>query len=62
LPSQQLAEQAAGGAPQSVPAASPYSLAMFKDFMAHRGSANLSDKDVEKLYAEFLEWNSHANN
>lgn len=24
--------------------------------MAKRGNANLSDKDVEQLYAEFLEW------
>jgi hypothetical protein len=41
---------------QSVPAAEPYSLARFKNFMAHRGSGNLSDKDVERLYAQFLAW------
>ena len=41
-------------------AASPYSLASFKDFMAQQGGANLSDKDVEKLYARFLEWSRHA--
>lgn len=40
---------------QSASAAAP-SLGSFKDFMAKRGNANLSDKDVEQLYAEFLEW------
>jgi len=36
----------------SVPAASPH---------PHRaGTTKLSDKDVEKLYAEFLEWSRHA--
>jgi hypothetical protein len=63
-PSQQVPEQTASGAPpaNSVRAASSFSLASFKEFMTHRGSTNLSDKDVEKLYAEFLVWNSHANN
>ena len=28
--------------------------------MAQQGGANLSDKDVEKLYARFLEWSRHA--
>lgn len=40
---------------QSAAAAAP-SLGSFKDFMAQRGNANLSNKDVEQLYAEFLEW------
>lgn len=42
---------------QSAPAAGPNSFARFKEFMARRGGANLSDKDVETLYAEFLAWN-----
>jgi hypothetical protein len=59
--SQQATVQIAREAPPaksspSSPAASPYSLEDFKDFMTRRGSTNLSDKDVEKLYAEFLEW------
>ena len=59
--SQQAAVQTTREAPPdkpspSPPAASPYSLENFKDFMAQRGSTNLSDKDVEKLYAEFVEW------
>jgi hypothetical protein len=41
---------------------SPYSLASFKDFMAQRGGAKLSDQEVEKLYAEFLEWKRGAKN
>ena len=40
----------------SSPAPRRYSLESFKDFMAQRGNSNLSDGDVEKLYAEFLEW------
>jgi hypothetical protein len=43
---------------QSAAAAAP-SLGSFKDFMAQRGNANLSDKDVQQLYAEFLEWRRH---
>jgi hypothetical protein len=38
---------------QSVPAPSPYS---------QQQSTKLSDRDVEKLYAEFLEWSRHAKN
>jgi hypothetical protein len=41
---------------QTMSAASPYSLASFKDFMAQRGGAKLSEQEIEKLYAEFLEW------
>jgi hypothetical protein len=49
---------------RSVPAApaAPHSLADFKDFLAHRGNANLSDKDVEQLYAEFLAWRRRPEN
>lgn len=59
--SQQAAVQTAREVPPanpsvSSPAESPYSLKSFKDFLAQRGSNNLSDKDVEKLYADFLEW------
>lgn len=58
------------GAPQqeavkttrSASAAATYSLGDFKDFMAQRGNANLSDKDVEQLYAEFLEWQRRPGN
>jgi hypothetical protein len=51
-----------GNASQSVSQASKYSLASFKEFMAQHGGAKLSDQDVEKLYAEFLEWSRRANN
>jgi hypothetical protein len=34
----------------------------FKDFVAQRGGAKLSDKDVEELYAEFLEWRRRTKN
>jgi hypothetical protein len=47
---------------QSASAATTYSLGSFKDFMAQRGNANLSDKDVEQLYAEFLEWRRRPEN
>jgi hypothetical protein len=30
--------------------------------MAQHGGARLSDQDVEKLYAEFLEWNRRVKN
>jgi hypothetical protein len=47
---------------QSAAAAVTYSLADFRDFMAQRGNADLSDKDVEQLYAQFLEWRRHPEN
>jgi hypothetical protein len=47
---------------QSIVAGGPYSLADFKNFMAQRGGDKLSDQDVEKLYAEFLEWRRRAKN
>jgi hypothetical protein len=48
--------------PQSIASGGPYSLASFKEFMAQNGGAKLSDQDVEKLYADFLEWNHRAKN
>jgi hypothetical protein len=47
---------------QSGSTADPYSLASFKDFMAQHGGANLSNQDIETLYAEFLEWRRRAKN
>jgi hypothetical protein len=66
-PSQQSAVQVAGETSptklsQSMPAAGPHSLANFKNFMAQNVGAKLSDRDVEKLYAEFLEWSRRAKN
>jgi hypothetical protein len=60
----QSPEQGAGQiVPEAPPAkssqtmsAAPYSLARFKDFMAQHGRAKLSEQEIEKLYAEFLEW------
>jgi hypothetical protein len=46
----------------SVPPANAYSLADFKNYIAHRVSTNVPDQDVEKLYAEFLEWRRRAAN
>ena len=30
--------------------------------MAYRGGDNLSEKDLEKLFTEFLEWSRHTKN
>jgi hypothetical protein len=49
-------------ATQSASAATPGSLANFKDFIAQRGNANLSDQDVEQLYKEFLAWKRRPEN
>jgi hypothetical protein len=38
----------------------PNSLASFKQFMTQRTGAAVSDQEVERLYAEFLEWNRRA--
>lgn len=57
-PSQEEAAKTTG----SVPAPAPYSLADFKDFLAHRGDANLSDKEVQQLYADFLAWRRRPEN
>ncbi|HEX3939489.1 MAG TPA: hypothetical protein VHX43_18460 [Xanthobacteraceae bacterium] len=40
----------------------PYSLESFKEFMAQQTGVTPSDQAVEKLYAEFLEWNRHTKN
>jgi hypothetical protein len=65
-PSQPVAVPTTPNAPLTKPsqsgAAGRYSLASFKDFMAVRGGAQLSDQEVEKLYAEFLEWNRRVKN
>jgi hypothetical protein len=65
--SDQSAEQVARAAPpenssRSAAEVGKYSLASFKEFMTQRGGAKLSDEDVKKLYAEFLEWRRHVNN
>jgi mono/diheme cytochrome c family protein len=59
--SEQGAAQVAREAPpakssQTTSAAGPYSLASFKDFLAQQGRAKLSEQEIEKLYAQFLEW------
>jgi hypothetical protein len=41
---------------QAAPAANAHSFANFKDFVAQRGNPNMSEADVKKLYAQFLEW------
>jgi hypothetical protein len=65
-PSEQGTVQAVREAPakpsQSVAAGGPYAGPGFKDFVAEHGGAKLSDQDVEKLYAEFLEWKRRAKN
>ena len=33
-----------------------------KDFMAQQGHTNLSQEELEKLYAQFLEWSRRAKN
>ncbi len=47
---------------QSAWAVGSYSLASFKKFMAQQSGPKLSDQDVEKLYAEFLEWSRGKTN
>jgi TRAP-type uncharacterized transport system substrate-binding protein len=47
---------------QHLDAANQASLPRFKDFMAHQGHANLSQEELEKLYAQFLDWNRRAKN
>jgi hypothetical protein len=66
-PSKQAPQPDARHAPTAKPveseaAASPYSLASFKEFMAQRGGAKLSDQDVEELYTAFLKWNRRLKN
>jgi TRAP-type uncharacterized transport system substrate-binding protein len=38
------------------------SLPTFKDFMVRAGHANLSQEELERLYAKFLEWNHRVKN
>jgi hypothetical protein len=33
-----------------------------KDFMAQQGHTNLSQEELAKLYAQFLEWSRRAKN
>src|ERR1700732_2255263 len=62
-PSEQGAVREAPAKPsQSVAAGGPYAGPGFKGFVAGDGGAKLSDQDVEKLYAEFLEWKRRAKN
>jgi hypothetical protein len=58
-------QQIAGKAPDkpalSVAADGPHANAG-KDFVAQHGGTKLSDQDVDRLYAEFLEWKRHSKN
>ncbi len=47
---------------QHLDAANQASLSSFKDFMVHQGHANLSQEELERLYAQFLEWNRRVKN
>jgi hypothetical protein len=47
---------------RSVAVSGPYAGPGSKDFVAQFGGAKLSDQDVEKLYAAFLEWKRRAKN
>ncbi len=42
--------------------ASPYSRESFKEFITQKTGTTPSDQDVDRLYAEFLEWNRKAKN
>lgn len=57
---------ATGEAPsahQSQPASVPtYSRESFKEFITQKTGTSPSDQDVDRLYAEFLEWNRKAKN
>jgi hypothetical protein len=57
----QTAPEAPAKQAQSVAADNQYSLASFRDFLAQHGGTKLSDQDVDKLYAEFLEWKRRNN-
>ncbi len=43
-------------------AANQASFSKFKDFMAREGHANMSQEELERLYAQFLAWNRRAKN
>jgi hypothetical protein len=65
-PSEQGGAGSAGEAPakasQSVVAAGPSTGPSYKGLVAQHGGAKPSDQDVEKLYAEFLEWKRRTKN
>jgi hypothetical protein len=65
-PSEQGRAGGAGEAPAkaspSVVAAGAYAGTGSKGFVAQHGGAKPSDQDVEKLYAEFLEWKRRTKN
>lgn len=65
-PSEQGAAQTAREAPakpsQSVVASGSNAGPGFKDFVAQRAAAKLSDQQVDDLYAKFLEWKRRAKN
>jgi hypothetical protein len=46
----------------SVSAPGAFSLQSFKNFLAQQEGTKLSDREVERLYADFLEWNSRTRN
>ena len=46
---------------QRATAAKDPSLASFKEFMAKQGHPDLSEEELEKLYARFQEWSRHGN-
>jgi len=58
----QTVHEAPAKTSQSVAAGGRYAGPGFKDFVAQHGGAKLSDEDVEKLYAEFLEWRRRSKN
>ncbi len=61
--SEMAAVEIAGAAPakpsQSIAAAAPYAAGV-KDLVAQQGGIKPSDQDVERLYAQFLEWERRA--
>jgi hypothetical protein len=58
----QIVREAPAKPSQSFSASGAHAGPGFKDFAAQRGDAKLSDQDVDKLYAEFLEWKQRAEN
>ncbi len=57
---QTVSQAQAANPSQVVPTSGSYSFASFKEFMAQNGAAKLSEQDVKRLYAEFLEWKRHG--
>ena len=47
---------------QKAGAADQASLSKFREFMVQQGRPNLSQEELEKLYAQFQEWNRRAKN